>query len=185
MLCRGGAWESRWSSSLDQRALCGDCTDTNHPGSSRLPSSSAGYPAGVSHVLAYSLVSILPLYHSTDKCHSWEFRLFTVVTTILGHWEDLLWLCQGRYKGSACQWMHRIATNGELSESLSQCRFFKVFYVVNLSLIWEVSLCAGNTVKHWVTSLFWLSPWLSLLVEPKSRLSRRWAKKWSRFFRLD
>ena len=32
---------------------------------------------------------------------------------------------------------------------------------------------------------FWLSPWLSLLVEPKSRLSRRWAKKWSRFFRLD
>ena len=32
---------------------------------------------------------------------------------------------------------------------------------------------------------FWLSPWLNLLVEPKSRLSRRWAKKWSRIFRLD
>jgi len=32
---------------------------------------------------------------------------------------------------------------------------------------------------------FWLSPWLSLSAEPKSRLSRRWAKKWSPIFCLD
>jgi len=25
---------------------------------------------------------------------------------------------------------------------------------------------------------FWLSPWFSLLAEPKTRLSRRWAKMW-------
>jgi len=31
---------------------------------------------------------------------------------------------------------------------------------------------------------FWLSPWLSLLAEPKTGLSWRWAKKWSRIFRL-
>jgi len=31
---------------------------------------------------------------------------------------------------------------------------------------------------------FWLRPWLSLLAEPKTTLSRRLAKKWSWIFRL-
>ena len=57
---------------------------------------------------------------------------------------------------------------------------FKIFNVTAERLV--ASFLEWNTVGDFT---FWLSPWLSLLVEPKSRLSRRWAKNWSRIFRLD
>ena len=56
LLCRGGAWKGWWSASLDQWTLRGNCSDTNHPSSTGLPSSNIGYCAGVRHVLAHSLV---------------------------------------------------------------------------------------------------------------------------------
>jgi len=47
--------------------------------------------------------------------------------------------------------------------------------------LWHGKEVATPTMGHFT---FWLRPWLSLLAEPKTTLSWRWAKKWSRIFRL-
>jgi len=99
--------------------------------------------------------------------------------------------------GSQSMWITRLIASNRIAFLAFECCTFLDFGgscdLLSIVSIHSVSLDrtvgSSETFATWVNMTmghftFWLSSWPSFLAEPKTRLSRRWAKKWSQIFHL-